>query len=310
MGALSFTASTDPNWLLSTAAVAAAALIAIVGGLLVSRLVALAGERDALGRRLEELNAEIGLVSQRHESATTDVRQWAFSRFIDHVLDDYVAHRGDPPEELADSPVLGSTDEEREEWRGKLSSDVRRAFTMVEGSTSPGRYDISIDSLRELGAAVDDFRPWLLQAVIDAVAKQRQPIGPAWGSLLSSPVVLPSMLNPVLVEGERAEQRAAIALRDRLAAQLRQLEEQRDLVEDHLQRLVAPSGIGWGILALATFAVLGVAFPLALMAYRPVPSEWGWRLAVVLAFMLGFGLVLWFIAWQWRSLIATPRRQS
>lgn len=45
----------DPNWLLSTEAQSAAALVAIIGGFLVSRLVSLSSEREGLRRRRREV---------------------------------------------------------------------------------------------------------------------------------------------------------------------------------------------------------------------------------------------------------------
>jgi hypothetical protein len=44
-------ANIDPNWLLSTTAQSAAALVAIVGGFLVSRVVGLQSTRDGLLRQ-------------------------------------------------------------------------------------------------------------------------------------------------------------------------------------------------------------------------------------------------------------------
>jgi hypothetical protein len=44
----------EPEWLLSTTAQSSAALVGIIGGLLVSRLVAMAAERSAIERQLNE----------------------------------------------------------------------------------------------------------------------------------------------------------------------------------------------------------------------------------------------------------------
>ena len=45
----------DPNWFLSTAAQSAAALVAIIGGFLVSRVITISSERGAMGAELEHL---------------------------------------------------------------------------------------------------------------------------------------------------------------------------------------------------------------------------------------------------------------
>lgn len=55
----------DPNPLLSTTASAAAALVAIVGGLLVSRVISLATERSGLQQRLADLQARLRATESR-----------------------------------------------------------------------------------------------------------------------------------------------------------------------------------------------------------------------------------------------------
>ena len=52
----------DPNWLLATMAQSAAAMVAVIGGFLVSRIITLSVERQSLDRRsreLEEKTAEV-----------------------------------------------------------------------------------------------------------------------------------------------------------------------------------------------------------------------------------------------------------
>ena len=50
---------TDPNWLYSTIAQSSAALVAIVGGFVLSRLLTLSAERNGSEMRLEEIGAEL-----------------------------------------------------------------------------------------------------------------------------------------------------------------------------------------------------------------------------------------------------------
>ena len=60
---------TEPSWLLSTMAQSAAAIVAIVGGLLVSRVVALASEGEGLERRARELEQQALEQAKRLEGA-------------------------------------------------------------------------------------------------------------------------------------------------------------------------------------------------------------------------------------------------
>src|SRR3954452_21681256 len=63
----------DVNWLLSSLAQSTAALIAIVGGLLVSRYVSLHAEQSAAGRRVDDLDRRVAAATQRLQDARADI---------------------------------------------------------------------------------------------------------------------------------------------------------------------------------------------------------------------------------------------
>lgn len=79
----------DDGVLLSTVISASAIMVAIIGGLLVSRLIVLVGERSALQRRVAELTE----VHERRKSDCDHARAALVAdeadEFIDEVLDDY-----------------------------------------------------------------------------------------------------------------------------------------------------------------------------------------------------------------------------
>src|SRR5665213_3686378 len=64
----------DWNWLLSTTAQSAAALVAIVGGFLVTRLVTLSADREALRRRAHEIQVRIDGLEQGIDERTERLR--------------------------------------------------------------------------------------------------------------------------------------------------------------------------------------------------------------------------------------------
>jgi hypothetical protein len=290
----------DPNWLYSSAAQAAAALVAIIGGLLVSRLVALSVEREALHRRADELGNEAALLAVRHEKSEQRVRDLAYEWFFTHVLDDYVAHRGNPPDELVDFNSHGSKDEERKRWRAQLSQSVGDAFSAIEGALRSAEITISLEELQKRGVDISRYPTDLVEAVANEIGKTRRPAG--LGTWLTGSVVPPISAAMLTGQSRRAEQDANIAARDLLQAQREAVLAQLSLVREHVGRLAAPNGVGWGIAALGGFATLGVVFPLSLMAVKPVPTEGIWRFLVIIAFVVGLSMVLWFIVWLWRSL--------
>lgn len=64
------------DWLLSSAAQSAAALVAIVGGFLASRVIALSTERDAAVRRLSDLYPKLEQARKRQQDVADELKSW------------------------------------------------------------------------------------------------------------------------------------------------------------------------------------------------------------------------------------------
>jgi len=93
----------DPNWLLSTSAVAAATLLAIVGGLFVAQLISLVSEQHAADARLTDAREALK-EARRNLSRATDTLRAAATRLLlhDRQLASFVAVRGAIPAEEAE----------------------------------------------------------------------------------------------------------------------------------------------------------------------------------------------------------------
>jgi hypothetical protein len=142
---------TDPRVFFSAVAATTGALVAIVGGLLVSRLVALSSERTGVERRIGELAT--GLTSLDSAIERIDQRRLARVRrfFRDLNLRNLVfAHRSGDEIEL-DAPV-GATDPEFAELAETYPKWVREAFESIEAAFPGSERPLnSADELREGG---------------------------------------------------------------------------------------------------------------------------------------------------------------
>lgn len=104
----------DPNWLFSTTAQSAAALVAIVGGFLVSRVLGLNTERERLLRKYRELRSRaqiLGFSYQRlHEERLAVSKEWFLEAHLGKIFDS----RGQvsAAELLDDRIPIGSSEEE------------------------------------------------------------------------------------------------------------------------------------------------------------------------------------------------------
>lgn len=276
--------STGPEWLYSTAAQSAAALVAIIGGLLVSRLVALSGERQAAARELERLERLLTLAEATRDQQNEEVRAKAKDAFRGGVVRAYVSYRGDPPADEADYPVLGADDDERQEWGAELAAQVKGALSVLDN-----------EKVR-LGGRLppQDARRALAQAQVpsdvsgEVVRQRRSTAHGLLAGIDAESIVIPSAW-------ERPERVGAIQLRDRLVAEADGLAARVDLEKAHLRRVATPRGVGWGILALLVFSVIGIALPLSLLAVQPAPSGPLPSVGVIVAFLIGLAGVLWFM---------------
>ena len=78
---------TDPNWLLATMAQSAAALVAIAGGFLLSRVVTLSSERQGLERRVRDLEQRTQDQAKRLEDAHQRRLAVSWERLVDLAAD-------------------------------------------------------------------------------------------------------------------------------------------------------------------------------------------------------------------------------
>jgi hypothetical protein len=148
---------TDPNWLLSTIAQSGAALVAIIGGFLISRVVSLAARRDAQAHLRHDLATRLDVARTHHEGLRSERLAVSEDWFIDHCLD-VLGHTGklDADEVLEDFIPLGSDETEMGPVANRLVSAVARATQDVEGLAASLHGRIDIERLRRNGVAVAD----------------------------------------------------------------------------------------------------------------------------------------------------------
>jgi hypothetical protein len=103
-------------------------------------------------------------------------------------------------------------------------------------------------------------------------------------------------------------QRARIDRYEELNEEVRLLLSEISILDSQLDAFVAPSGVRWGIAALVGFSILGIVYPMYLLAMRPVPAGAWVRGSAILSFVLGLGLVVVFIISQVRGLKAQKRQ--
>lgn len=268
---------TDPNWLLSTTAQSAAALVAIVGGFLVSRLVSLASDRLTLERRLDELQGHLEIESVRLEVVRESRRAVSEEWLEDLALTEIVSKMGkiSVDEVLAEFVPRGATRDEMSAAADDLIAAVNRVFAIVEATGATNRLTM-IGKKHGFGPL--DERD---DRILNEIRSQRG------GGYLPA-----ASIGDGSVEIERQERR--IAQEEELTASVRALQAEEAVVKRQLRSLAAPPRLRLAVAVLVYFAIVGIVVPLFFMTKRPVPDSSEFRLTIVGLFISGLaGLLLY-----------------
>ncbi len=141
----------DVNWLLSAIAQASAALIAIVGGLLVSRYVALHAEQQGARRRADDLARR----KEEARSQLADAERELDLYFIDDFLDDHDVFEAILREqgEATLDDVLAAKDTD--------ARDLNHALLEEQFAALQNEFLLAVHTLRPIVPEGRDHEEWL-----------------------------------------------------------------------------------------------------------------------------------------------------
>jgi hypothetical protein len=294
--------NTDPNWLLSTAAQSAAALVAIVGGFLVSRLVTLSSERHGLEHRKAELEDLRELRAVTWRDVHGERLAYSTTKFEDRWTEDAAVDRGQlDVDALLNWIPRGSSEKEMRPVAERLLERIDRAYERVEAHFAGVEIPpTTVDELRNRGldVPIDDEA---IYKVVASVVRSRRP--KPMTAFPSIDYTLPSIVgNEAWRRMDMERQDARIAQEADLRAELLSLEGQIEIVDIALARVSQPAGLWPGIAVLCYFAAVGIVLPLAYMASRPVEDSLLFRRLIWAGFVSGLVALLVYIVWIARQL--------
>ncbi len=301
----------DPEWLLATMAQSAAALVAIVGGFLVNRVVTLNSERQGLERRARELEQQTrGQEESQREALLTRVEA-SWDRYVGWMAARcaarYETHGSVSAEWLVDRFWLRGVPT-REEMLGiagllveetmKASEHFERGGSLPDsGTTGWAVYKIyqSVEAAREASVRVARREELRLKAgrpssssVYDQV---RAAVSFATRSENREGDQLQQTRYDKLIEDEHEQQ----DLVDRLA-------REHEFVRTEAARVAKPRGLWLAASAFAYLTVVGVVVPVVGLASRPVPYDLLSRRWLVGLFISGLLAVGGYLIWAIRQL--------
>ncbi|WP_449407126.1 hypothetical protein [Microbacterium maritypicum] len=298
----------DINWLLSSVAQGSAAMIAIVGGLLVTRYVGLHAEQQAAGRRLSDLRTRS---TKARKQVAADRREVKAVEAADLVNDERVfaaivnadfklpassvfALRGEDPIDHVGELVQGQLDAATAQVR-----DAYRALVPIVPNT------VVQDDWTDFRRSHPDLdvghrRAWMW--VYEQVCRAKSAVAAEAGDPLES-VRFVAQQAYTERSGELPHIRVDNqVVRDVLTARIAAAEKEADdadleavFAEKAYEATRQPEGFGLALRVLRALAICGVVPPVLLMAFG---GDWlyPWPSVVVsLLFFAGLGTLLRFL---------------
>jgi hypothetical protein len=289
---------------LSTVATATAALVAIVGGLLVSRVVSLASERSGLLHRRDDLVGQLDAQRQRSGNLEHRLLRWDA---IDVLWDHYTDLAAEEPKVdlarwIADEDV-DRTPEEIAPFLDEIRAELLEARRALEPLFADGHIEHTLDDFVEGGVVqIPPGKQHYYDRAFRRLTQEHPHVAPSdvidglLGHSYVSSIPAVDLANMRTAnEDVRHDQLQRDA--DEAHHRVTSLEVQVEQVELALARVSAPVGVGAGLAVLAYFAFVGAVVPLWLLLY--VDRLLAWVPSLVLGlFVSGFVALLGNVGWQ------------
>lgn len=298
----------DINWLLSSVAQASAAMIAIVGGLLVTRYVGLHAEQQATGRRLTDLRTRATKARAQIDEDLVESRTVEAANIVDdvRVFDAlFEAALKLPVEHVFNITGADPIDYDKDLVQGQLDAvavQLREAFTamdpLVPESTIHDSWADFRNAHPELAVGHRNAWEWAYGKVCKFKKyKARNDLKAVQRTVYNAQQIYRTVdVTPPRIRFDTQR------VRDMLTARIRDAEkvaEEAELeavfAEKAYEATRQPEGFGLALRVLRMLALCGVAPPVLLMAFG---GNWGYPFvsaAVAILFFVGLGTLLRFL---------------
>ncbi|MEE6296625.1 hypothetical protein [Georgenia wangjunii] len=291
----------DSEALLATCAGAGATLVAIVGGLLVSRYLTL--ESEALGARklAQSLEEKLNGARRRATESQGDHERYALREIL--TGDDFVRQflgavpRGGLPTEAvaASISVAGLSAETIAEVTKEFNAEAKRVrafdWGMVPHANNHAYWD---DFARE-----NNIRPQIGEMweylYIEICKKRRPPEQPGRLGLPAMDMATMGIVSVPEQNRRRDIRNRLIDARDLDRAQVRRLEVELAAAVTARDSLEQPPGLVTGLAVLAFLTVTSVIVPVLLLAPTPATLTYRGALGVVGLFIAGIAVLLLYL---------------
>ena len=284
-------------------------MVAIVGGLLVARYVAIASEQEGVDRLLSGVKIRLARAVIQEQGARDLLHDWSVLDFFDAKV---IHAIGEGEQDAHALRNVGDPTSLTNDELAEVVQEIAAELTQARSTLARLLADSTGDDYVEWGdfkhahrAALPEVRPdraWQDRVWQDAyeaalladAPSGSQPSQLGWMGSLPQQLLLPLHVEPAYVI-------RGLERRDSLQSDLVRAEQQIQDIKYELlrlkgerKRIVRPQGLGWGLTVLSYFTLVGVIGPLWLMSRGPdrLTAHLGetvfWAFASGLVLLLGY----------------------
>ncbi|WP_314191924.1 hypothetical protein [uncultured Arthrobacter sp.] len=294
----------DPSTLLSALSQASAVLVAIIGGFLVSRLVAISSEREGIRRLVEAAAGRIGHIEADLKEARRTRLDRAERYFYEVAVEKLLENPSLDLDALIQEHVArGTTEEEFKPYAVSLRQRVQDAVAGIKANLRKGDTTaLKLEDLVKRGLAIQDADRDLYEQAFK-YQRARLPSPSAYAMLRADSLhdysslaaaLRPDWANAADLRRQDEEIRAEADLK----TQLRAAVAERDRLNEELARVGKPEGVAAAMWMLGVLS-LGILIPLVMMAFEPKGLDVVPKIVLLGSFVLGLVAILWYVGWFW-----------
>ncbi|WP_120494704.1 hypothetical protein [Microbacterium phyllosphaerae] len=297
----------DVNWLLSSIAQGSAAMIAIVGGLLVSRYVGLHAEQEAARRRVSDLESRNAAAVSLGAATRGDLEEIEIASLINDD-DVYAALLGDGFQLTLDRLYYltggdrsAFDDDAVMERLVALDVELKNAYGHLDKHVPRELHPMSWADFRSVHAALpvenEGAWRWVYEDISHRERKAALAQLDTWeraaeSSRIDIDVLRSVQMRPSDVPSQRRQLMERIERAD--ADALATAHEAR-LAREALDASRQPAGFSLAIQVLTSLTVLGIVLPVVIMGLAVDELPALWRVTVIAVFFVGLGVLLRFL---------------
>ncbi|MGG0464552.1 hypothetical protein [Priestia aryabhattai] len=250
----------DLNGLINTIIASTAALVAIIGGFLVSRVLALSSERVAVERRFNEINNNLRIKGEMLEETVRYIFEDDLNDFFKDNCEKILWEKISLQQIVEEDEYTSLTVEEIEPYVEEFISLKSELEELIKKNSSNAPADFD-EFIKDKEIRLPDKKDWY-EFVYDAMYEKYAQKGNS-NSLFSFNPRLHTLPNATGIQNYKDKVRERDNLRDELRFLKMQKNEQNKILQDY----VKPKGLWGGLIVLVYACIVGIVFPSILLPY-------------------------------------------